>query len=90
MIRSVSCSGTNRTVVLSWGASTDSNLRGYRLYRSTDGTTWSVLTTTTALTTSDTHKKSLDSVRFHVVGYDKAGNESAATNIVSLSKNQCS
>jgi hypothetical protein len=32
----------------------------------------------------------LDSVRFQVVGYDKAGNESAATNIVSLSKNQCS
>ena len=88
--RTVSCAGANRTVNLTWSTSTDANFRGYRVYKSTDGTTWSVLTTTTVLAASDTHKKSLDSVRFYVVGYDKAGNESVPTNTVSLSKNQCS
>ncbi len=88
--RTVSCSGANRTVTLTWSASSDTNFRGYRIYKSTDGTNWSVLTTTTSLTVADTHKKSLDSVRFYVVGYDKAGNESAATNTVAMSKNQCS
>ncbi len=87
--RSVSCVGANRTVSLTWDVATDANLRGYRIYRSTDGTTWSVLTTTTAQNISNTHSKTLDSVRYYVVAYDKAGNESAATNLVSLKKNQC-
>ncbi len=90
LTRTVSCSGVNRTVDLTWVASTDTNLRGYRVYRSTDGVTWAALVTTTSTTASDTHKKSLDSVRFYVVGYDKAGNESAPTNVISLNKNQCS
>jgi type II secretory pathway pseudopilin PulG len=88
--RAVSCAGTDRTVSLSWGVSTDTNFRGYRVYRSTDGVTWSALGTTSTTSYSDTHKKSLDSVRYYVVGYDKAGNESDATNLVTLSKNQCS
>lgn len=88
--RTASCAGSNRTVTLSWGISTDVNFRGYRVYRSTDGVSWSALTTVTATTASDTHSKTLDSVRYYVVGYDKAGNESSATNVVSLSKNQCS
>ena len=90
LTRTVSCSGSTRTVVLAWDASSDTNFRGYRIYRSTDGTTWNVLNTTTALTDSNSHSKTLDSVRFYVVGYDKAGNESAATNTISLNKNQCS
>ena len=89
--RTVSCSGANRTVALSWGISSDANLQGYRVYRSTDGVTWSPFTQLVQSSTSDaTLKKSLDSVRYYVVGYDKAGNESNATNTIALSKNQCS
>ncbi len=88
--RTVSCSGADRTVTLSWGAATDTNLRGYRVYRSTDGATWSPLTTTITTGATDSHKKSLDSVRFYVAAYDKAGNESVASNTISLNKNQCS
>src|SRR5262249_29417462 len=88
--RTVSCSGSNRTVNLSWGISNDTNFTGYRVYRSTDGVTWSALLTTSSTAASDTHKKALDSVRYKVVGYDKAGNESLPTAIVSLVKNQCS
>jgi prepilin-type N-terminal cleavage/methylation domain-containing protein len=89
--RTVSCSGSNRNVTLSWGISTDTNFRGYRVYRSTDGLTWSVFTQVSVTTAPDnTLKKSLDSVRYYVVAYDKAGNQSNATNIVTLSKNQCS
>ncbi|HEY5011321.1 MAG TPA: prepilin-type N-terminal cleavage/methylation domain-containing protein [Acidimicrobiia bacterium] len=89
--RTVVCSGTSRTVSLSWPISTDTNFRGYRVYRSTDGVTWSVFTQVSFTSASDaTLKKSLDSVRYYVVAYDKAGNESNATNTIALSKNQCS
>ena len=84
------CSGSNRTVTLSWGTSTDTNFLGYRTYKSVNGGAWTALTTTSTQTTSDTDKKSLDSVSYRVVGYDKAGNESSASNAISLSKNQCS
>ena len=90
LTRSVSCSGSNRTANFSWGVSTDTNLLGYRLYKSTNGGAWTAITTTSTLTTSDTDKKSLDSVSYRVVGYDKAGNESTPSNVISLSKNQCS
>jgi fibronectin type 3 domain-containing protein len=69
----------------------DTNFRGYRIYRSTDGVTWSVFVQVSQTTVSDnTLKKTLDSVRYYVVAYDKAGNESNATNTIALSKNQCS
>ena len=87
--KSVTCSGTNRTALLTWSASSDSNLVGYRIYRSTDGVAWAVVSSTTGLTGSDTHAKSLTSVRFYVGAYDKAGNQSLASNILTLSKNQC-
>lgn len=88
--RTVTCSGQNRTVTMTWSLSSDANFVGYRLYRSTDGVTWSALLTTTSTSAADTHKKSLDSVRYYVVGYDKAGNESNASSTISLVKNQCS
>jgi type II secretory pathway pseudopilin PulG len=88
--RTVSCSGSTRTVNLTWGVSTDTNLVGYRVYRSTDGTTWQLVSSTTALSASDSHSKNLATVRFYVKAYDKAGNESNATNTITLSKNQCS
>jgi hypothetical protein len=89
LTRTASCSGSDRTVALFWGASTDTNFRSYRIYWNT-GSGWSELATTNALSYSHTHKKSLDTISFYVVGYDKAGNESDATNTISLSKNQCS
>jgi hypothetical protein len=89
LTRTASCAGSDRTVVLFWGASTDTNFRSYRIYWNT-GSGWSELSTTNALSYSHTHKKSLDTISYYVVGYDKAGNESNATNTISLSKNQCS
>jgi prepilin-type N-terminal cleavage/methylation domain-containing protein len=90
----VSCSGSNRTIALSWNASTDAegNLRGYRIHRSTDGVSWSPLGATTGATYSDTHSKNLSSVRYYVVAYDRAGNisSSAPDPVISLGKQQCS
>jgi hypothetical protein len=90
MARTLSCSGSNRTVNLSWGASTDLHFSGYRVYVSVNSGAWTMLTSTAMNSASHTHQKTLDSVRFYAVGYDQAGNESNATNTVSLSKNQCS
>ena len=90
LTRTVSCSGADRTVHLSWGSSTDTNFKGYRVYQSINSAAWSAIATSSSTTANDTHKKSLDSVRYYVVGYDKAGNESNASNTISLSKNQCS
>ncbi|HEX9696366.1 MAG TPA: hypothetical protein VGB64_08630 [Actinomycetota bacterium] len=89
LARTVACAGSDRTVNLSWGSSTDDNLRGYRIYKRIDGGAWIELATVSATSRSDTDKKSYDSLQYYVVGYDKAGNESDATNIVSLAKNQC-
>jgi Tfp pilus assembly protein FimT len=88
--RSVSCSGTSRTVTLTWGSSTDAHFSGYRVYESDNNGAWALLTSTSQLTATTMHAKGLDSVRFKVVAYDKAGNESDETNTISLAKNQCS
>ena len=90
LTRSVSCSGATRNVTLSWGASSDVHFLGYRVYRSIDNGAWSVLTTSGVQNASDAHSRTRDSVRYRIVAYDKAGNESNATNVVALSKNQCS
>jgi hypothetical protein len=92
--RTLSCQGSKRTIAIAWGASTDAegNLRGYRVYRSTDAVTWTALGTTSALTFSDQHSKGATTMMFRVVAYDRAGNESgtAPTPAISLVKNQCS
>jgi len=88
--RTASCQGSNRSVSLTWSFATDLHLAGYRVYRSTDGSTWHVVSSTTGTAATDSHSKGLTSVRFYVKAYDKAGNESNATNTISLSKNQCS
>lgn len=85
-----SCSGSNRTVVLAWTTAFDTNLVGYRVYRSTDGVTYSLLSSTTTRTASNTHSKTLASVSFYVTAYDSAGNTSNATNTIILGQNQCS
>ena len=88
--RTVSCSGADRTVYLTWGSSTDTNFKGYRVYQSVNNTAWTAIGTSSTTTLTDVNKKNLDSVRYFVVGYDKAGNESNATNTIAISKNQCS
>jgi hypothetical protein len=90
LTRTVGCQGSTRTVNLSWGTASDTHLVGYRVYRSTDGTTWQIVSSTTGTSGSDSHSKTLATVRFYVKAYDKAGNESNATNTITLSKNQCS
>ena len=93
--RTVVCNGSTqtgtRTVTLAWTVSVDTNFVGYRVYRSTDGTTWQQLAITTSLGISDTlnRKSGNSSTRYYVVGYDKAGNESNASNIISLANNTC-
>ena len=88
--RTVSCSGSTRTVTLSWSASADTYLVGYQLYRSTDGITWVLQTSTVSLSAVNTNSKTLTSVRYYVTGYDSAGNQSNASSTISLAKNQCS
>jgi prepilin-type N-terminal cleavage/methylation domain-containing protein len=88
--RTLSCAGSDRTVHLSWGSSTDTNFKGYRVYQSINSAAWSAIGTSSSSTFTDSNKKALDSVRYFVVGYDKAGNESNATNTISIAKNQCS
>lgn len=88
--RNLSCSGSTRTVVLSWSASSDLHLTGYHVYRSTDGVTWNLLASTSSLTYTDTNSKTLTSVRYYVTAYDAAGNNSSASPTITLSKNQCS
>lgn len=90
LTRSVTCSGVNRTVSLSWGVSTDANLLGYRVLKSTNGGAFSAIVSTGATTESNTDLKTLDSLAYKVVAYDKAGNKSAESNQISLAKNQCS
>lgn len=89
--RVVSCtlSGNDRTVSLAWDASTDTNLLGYRLYRSVESASFQAVLTTSSLSASDTERKSHGSVRYMVRAYDKAGTESGDSNVLSFSKNQC-
>jgi hypothetical protein len=86
----ITCNGSDRTVHLTWGASTDTYFNGYRIYQSINSAAWTALGTSSTSVFNDSNKKALDSVRYYVVGYDHAGNESNATNTKAISKNQCS
>jgi hypothetical protein len=90
LTRTVSCSGNDRTVTLNWGVSTDTNLLGYRVHRSVNGDPFTTLGSVATTSMNDTHSKTLTSVSFRVVAYDKAGNEGNPTDVITLSKNQCS
>jgi prepilin-type N-terminal cleavage/methylation domain-containing protein len=87
--RTVSCSGSTRTVVLSWTASTDTYLVGYHVYVSSDGTTYSLLASASGVSYTTTNSKS-SPIYYKVKAYDSAGNESSATSVISLAKNKCS
>jgi type II secretory pathway pseudopilin PulG len=81
--------GSDRDATLNWDASSDANFNGYRLYRSYEGGAFTLADQTTSLTLTDTSPKNYASVRYVIRGYDKAGNESVDSLIVSYSKNQC-
>ncbi len=81
--------GNDRTVFFGWQPSTDTNLVGYRLYRSIESGAWELRAQTDQLTISDTSLKSYSSVQYKVLAHDKAGNQSLDPPILSYAKNQC-
>jgi hypothetical protein len=81
--------GNDRIATFTWSASSDSNLIGYRLYRSVESAAYTVVGQTSALTLTDSSLKSYSSVRYLVRAYDKAGNHSADSAVVSYAKNKC-
>lgn len=89
LTRTVSCNGNDRTVNLSWGVATDTNWLGYRIQKSVNGGAYVLLGSVATTGSSDTDSKGLSSLSYRVVAYDKAGNEGSPTNVITLSKNQC-
>jgi len=87
--RTVSCSGSTRSVTLTWTAASDTYLVGYHVYASSDGTTYSLLASASSLSASTTNSKN-SVVYYKVKAYDSAGNESSATSVIQLAKQQCS
>jgi hypothetical protein len=82
-------SGNDRIATFNWSPSTDGNFYGYRLYRSVESGAFQLINQTTSLSVSNTSAKNYASVRYLVRAYDKAGNESGDSAIVSYAKNQC-
>jgi hypothetical protein len=76
-------------VTLTWPASSDVHLSGYRLYRSINDGGFESVTTTSTTSAGDTSKKSEASVRYIVKAYDRAGNESADSSQVTYARNSC-
>ncbi|WP_329533122.1 PA14 domain-containing protein [Streptomyces sp. NBC_01450] len=65
---------------LSWAKNKEMDLAGYRVYRRLKGsTTWTRLTTTAAVSYTDTPPATGDTYYYEVRAYDKAGNESTGT-----------
>jgi hypothetical protein len=81
--------GNDRVVTLTWEAATDTNLYGYRLYRSLESTPFQLIQQTGDLAVTDSTLKNYSSVRYLVRAYDKAGNESPDSAVLSYARNQC-
>ncbi|MFA5889353.1 MAG: hypothetical protein WDA27_00120 [Actinomycetota bacterium] len=90
LTKTASCQGSSRTVNLAWGSASDAHLLGYRVYKRVDAGAFLALLTTSANSSSDTDSKTLSSLEYRIVAYDRAGNEGSPTNVVSLAKNACS
>ena len=89
--QSCSMDGSDRTITFIWTAGTpaDTNHLAYRVYRSIENGTWQVAGTPTVTTITDTQRKNLTSLRYYVVAFDRAGNESLDSNLLSFPKNSC-
>jgi hypothetical protein len=81
-------SGGNCTFTMNWNASTDANLVGYRIYKQVNGSAFNVLSTTSSLSYQDTDSRT-EAYAYFVRAYDKAGNESGDSNVLSFQKNSC-
>ncbi|HVE93018.1 MAG TPA: hypothetical protein VNE62_12080 [Actinomycetota bacterium] len=90
-LRTASCSisSDTRSVSLTWNASTDANLSGYRLYVSVNSDPFQFVAPTSSTSITSTSSKSMQSVRYMVRAYDKAGNESPDSSILTFTKNSC-
>ena len=86
-IASISCSGSTRSTTMTWNSSSDANLLGYRLYESVGGASYSFDTSTSSASVTWPSKKT-DVVNYEVRSYDKAGNESGNSNVLTLAKSQ--
>ena len=84
-------SGNDRIATFNWdaGSPVDVNHSGYRLYRSVESGPFTAVSTTPSLALTDTSPKNYASVRYLVRAYDKAGNESVDSSILSYAKNKC-
>lgn len=73
------------TGILAWNANTEPDLAGYRIYRRTSSTSYSLLTTVPSTTTSYSATGLLSGTTyiFTIRAYDSAGNESLDSNEVS-------
>jgi hypothetical protein len=89
--RETACSITtnDRNVTVAWNTASDLYFSGYRIYRSIEDGPFTLLKTSAALSTTDTTVKTYSSVRYMVRAYDKAGNESLDSAIVSYARNEC-
>lgn len=85
---SISSQTNTRTATVTWNASSDAHLVGYRLYKQTNSGAFAQVTTTTALYATDTSSKA-DAVGYYVTAYDAAGNESPASSTLNYKKNGC-
>jgi hypothetical protein len=88
---SCSISGSYRAINFTWSPSTDTNLSGYRLYKKIENGAFQikVVVPNTTLTASDNDKRSFNSMQFKVRAFDKAGNESNDSTVVTFTKNVC-
>jgi hypothetical protein len=73
-------------IEVSWSAGSESDLAGYRVYRSANGSAVTLQGTTSATTFVDTNVSSRGSYRYEVTAVDVTGNESphASTLLVIL------
>jgi len=86
-LRTTTCSisGSTRTATMTWDASGDANFVGYRVYRSVASGAFSAVGITASQSFSDQTSKG-DLVQYKVRAYDKAGNETADSNVLVYQK----
>lgn len=77
--------GTSQQAVLSWQANTEPDLAGYYIYRSSDGSSFSRVNSAPVTGTSFVNAGLTNGVRYYfkITAVDTAGNESAASAVVS-------
>lgn len=76
---------SNTQVKLVWSSSTDNrSVSGYKIYRSTNGDSFTFITTTSSTSYTNTGLTSGEDYSYYVKAYDAAGNESAASDSQSI------